>query len=59
MYIPDCFAEKFAELIIQKCITKIALIGIHNFKTDDIMWTVETAIANIKEHFGVEEYNTR
>jgi hypothetical protein len=47
--------EKFAELIIQKCISQIALIGVSNFKNEDIMWTVETAIASIKEHFGVEE----
>lgn len=51
----DAFAEKFAELIIQKCITQISLIGVSNFENEDIMWTVETAIASIEEHFGVEE----
>ena len=48
------FNEKFAELIIQKCISQIALIGVSNFENKDIMWTVETAIANIEEHFGVD-----
>ena len=47
--------EQFAELIIQKCISQIALIGVNNFENEDIMWTVETAIASIEEHFGVEE----
>ena len=47
--------EKFAELIIKKCISQVALIGISNFENEDISWTVETAIANIKQHFGVEE----
>ena len=47
--------EKFAELIIKKCISQIALIGISNFENEDISWTVETAIANIQEHFGVKE----
>ena len=47
--------EKFAELIIKKCISQIALIGISNFENEDISWTVETVIANIKQHFGVEE----
>lgn len=47
--------EKFAELIIRKCISKIALIGISNFGNEDISWTVETAIANIEEHFGVKK----
>lgn len=46
---------KFAELIIQKCITQIALIGVGNFENEDIMWTVETSIASIETHFGVEE----
>lgn len=46
--------EKFAELIVQKCISQIALIGVSNFENEDIMWTVETAIDSIKEHFGVE-----
>lgn len=46
--------EKFAELIIRKCISQIALIGISNFENEDISWTVETAIANIKEHFGIK-----
>ena len=51
----DIYNKKFAELIIKKCISQIALIGISNFENEDISWTVETAIANIKEHFGVEE----
>lgn len=46
--------EKFAELIIQKCIAQIALIGISNFENEDISWTVETAIDSIQEHFGVK-----
>ena len=47
--------EKFVELIVQKCISQIALIGISNFENEDITWTVETAITNIEEHFGIEE----
>lgn len=49
------YEEKFAELIIKKCISQIALIGISNFENEDISWTVETAIASIKEHFGVQK----
>ena len=47
--------EKFAELIIKKCISQIALIGISNIQNEDIAWTVETAIDKIQEHFGVKE----
>ena len=46
---------KFAELIIQKCKSQLALIGITNFENKDITWTVETAIVNIEEHFGVKK----
>lgn len=45
--------EKFAELIIQRCISQIALLGISNFENEDINWTVSTAIKNIQEDFGV------
>lgn len=46
--------KMFAELIIQKCISQIALIGISNFENDDVMWATEKAIENIREHFGVK-----
>lgn len=48
------FELKFAELIVQKCISQIALIGISNFENEDIMWTVQTAISSIEEHFGLK-----
>ena len=48
MYIPDCFAEKFAELIAYECID-LALGSSHR---EDDMGAI---IANkIKQHFGVE-----
>ena len=46
--------EKFAELIVQTCLTQIALIGISNFENSDISWTVDTSIEMIKEHFGLQ-----
>ena len=58
------FAEKFAELIIRECINEIAYIGkaneVFGDRTDrgglnHILWTTETAIEKIKQHFGVEE----
>ena len=48
-------ANKFAELIIKKCISQIALIGISNFENEDISWAVETAIDKIQDHFGDKE----
>jgi hypothetical protein len=56
--------EKFAELIVRECINEIAYIGkaneVFGDRTDKgglnhILWTTETAIEKIKEHFGVEE----
>ena len=56
--------DKFAELIVKECITESAYIGkaneVFGDRTDrgglnHILWTTETAIEKIKEHFGVEE----
>jgi hypothetical protein len=66
MYIPDCFAEKFAELIVQEC------VGVTNAEMDDILdqsvfnptdeiWNrarveeLVRVVQLIKKHFGVEE----
>ena len=58
------YIEKFAELIVRECINEIAYIGkaneVFGDRTDrgglnHILWTTETAIEKIKEHFGVEE----
>ena len=55
--------EKFAELIVRECINEIAYIGKANEVFGDstdrgglnhILWTTETAIEKIKQHFGVE-----
>ena len=42
--------EKFAELIVQDCISQIAMISVSN---DDpgVWWTVGEAIQIIKQHF--------
>ena len=47
--------EKFAELIIQDCVTQVALLGISNYENKDIMWAVDTSIENIKERFGITQ----
>jgi len=55
--------REFAELIIKECINEIAYIGkaneVFGDRTDrgglnHILWTTETAIEKIKQHFGVE-----
>lgn len=47
--------REFAELIIQDCLTEVAMIGISNFEDDDsgdISWTVDKCIEMIKNRFG-------
>jgi hypothetical protein len=46
--------EKFAELIVQDCISQTAMIGVSNSDDPDVVWTVDKAIQNIKQHFGIE-----
>ena len=45
----------FAELIVQKCVTIVALHGISNFENEDISWVCEKIVKEINEHFGVKE----
>jgi hypothetical protein len=63
-YSEDLDPKEFAELIVQECINEIAYIGkaneVFGDRTDrgglnHILWTTETAIEKIKEHFGIEE----
>ena len=53
MYIPDCFAEKFAELILKKCMEMFEDAKVN--QEDDVDYGLEEAKNIIKEHFGVEE----
>ena len=59
MYIPDCFAEKFAELIVRECLD-IAL-EVRGEPATDTHYVIgydracEKMISGIREHFGVEE----
>lgn len=46
--------EKFAELIVQECISQVAMIGVSNSDDPDVVWTADKAIQNIKQHFGIE-----
>jgi hypothetical protein len=66
MYIPDCFSEKFAELIVRECV-EIALeqkkwvedMKVHN--PHDEVWNKariqqsQHIVDQIEKHFGVEE----
>ena len=51
MYIPDCFAEKFAELIVQECIDIISPYTVRMSRPGE---EYLHPIQEIKKHFGVK-----
>ena len=53
-YVGNEQMKKFAELIVQECISQVAMIGVSNSDDPDVVWTADKAIQNIKQHFGVE-----
>ena len=55
MYIPDCFAEKFAELIVRECVIRAEREWIRNGSDTEHNQAVSKVIESIKQHFGVEE----
>ena len=55
MYIPDCFAEKFAELIIQECMSCSIWVGKMNTDSVEPVHTAHAINQRIKQQFGVEE----
>ena len=53
MYIPDCFSEKFAKLIVRECAE--SLWTGECYSSDLALEEFERNSAKIKRHFGVEE----
>lgn len=50
--------EEFAKLIVQECVSQVAMVGVVNFDDNDhdsIGWAVERSIQRIQEHFGVKD----
>ena len=59
MYIPDCLAEKFAELIVRECVEQLELVRKYRYDRVQPLGNQQTIIDEcqyqIKQHFGVEE----
>jgi len=47
------YNEQFALLIVQRCISEIALMGLQQYENEDISWSCRVIINNLKETFGV------
>ena len=45
--------EKFAELIVRKCISEVAMMGVVHYENEDISWAVNLIIGNLKETFDI------
>ena len=47
------YNEQFARLIVERCISEVALMGVHHYENEDISWSCTTINKNLKEIFGV------
>lgn len=45
-------AQVLAQLIVQRCVTQVALMGVANFENEDIAFAVEKIIEGIRDDFG-------
>jgi leucyl aminopeptidase (aminopeptidase T) len=49
------FMERFAELIVRKCISEVAMMGVVHYENPDISWAVNLIIGNLKETFELDK----
>ena len=54
----DIRDEKFAELIVRKCISEVAMMGVVQYENEDIAWAVNMIIGNLKETFEIKNMTT-
>jgi hypothetical protein len=47
-------AEKFAELIVRRCVAQVALVGLTNFEDDTTSKVCMEAIKSIQQHFDIQ-----
>jgi hypothetical protein len=47
------YNEQFALLIVQRCISEVALMGVQQYENTDISWSCRVIINNLKEIFGI------
>ena len=46
--------QKFAELIVRRCIAQVALVGLTNFEDDPTSKVCMEAIESIQQHFDIQ-----
>jgi hypothetical protein len=47
------YLERYTEMVVQDCVSEVALMGITNFENEDISWSCRAIIDSIKSKFGV------
>jgi hypothetical protein len=47
--------REFAELIVRKCISEVAMMGVVHYENPDISWAVNLIIGNLKETFELDK----
>jgi hypothetical protein len=47
----DIELEKFAQLIVQRCINTVALYGVVNWDNPDISWVTQEVVKELQEKF--------
>ena len=46
------YLERFTEMVVQDCVSEIALMGVVNYENEDISWACRVIIDGIKTKFG-------
>lgn len=54
-YVGDFDWRLFAELIVQDCVSEIALMGVVNFEDENISWCCSQLTHSIKTKFGLTQ----
>ena len=47
--------EKFGELIVRRCISEVAMMGVAQWENKDIAWATEMIITNMKDMFEIKD----
>ena len=47
--------EKFGELIVRRCISEVAMMGVAQYENEDIAWATQMITSNIKDIFDIGE----
>jgi hypothetical protein len=47
--------EKFGELIVRRCISEVAMMGVTQYENKDIAWAVDLIVKNLKDTFEIDE----